>query len=97
MRRTKDGLQTWCKDCEYGLPPGTKTTPVVSWPTIAPGHRVRQVRRDGMRYMQGVGIVLARRHELVEIRDTDGRIWKIFAAHLEVVQEQENTPVAVVV
>jgi hypothetical protein len=47
--------------------------------------------------MQGVGIVLARRHELVEIRDTDGRIWKIFAAHLEVVQEQENTPVAVVV
>lgn len=103
-KRIKDGLQAWCKDCQYGLPPGTKTTSIdlpnvtahtdlTDRLTIIPGLKVRQMRPDAGRMMYGIGTVLARHNEMIEVRDNDGKIWKILACHLQVVQEQNvSTP-----
>jgi hypothetical protein len=85
QHRGKDGLQAFCKDCQYGLPPGTKTTPNLSnLLSIVPGLTVRQIRPDAGRLMEGMGTVLARKHELIEVRDSDGKTRNILAAHLEV-------------
>ena len=51
--------------------------------TIVPGLKVRQLRPDAGRMFSGVGQVTARRGELIEVRDSDGKTWKILSCHLE--------------
>jgi len=51
--------------------------------TIVPGLKVRQLRPDAGRMFSGVGQVTARHGEIIEVRDSDGKTWKILSCHLE--------------
>ncbi|WP_292427486.1 hypothetical protein [Methanoregula sp.] len=59
--------------------------------TIVPGLKVRQLRPDAGRMFSGVGQVTARRGELIEVRDSDGKTWKILSCHLEPVNGINET------
>jgi hypothetical protein len=76
---------------------GTATNNALTDPLIiVPGIRVRQTKADGGRQIFGIGIVLARHGEIVEVRNGSGKIHKIQASCLEVISVGEKNTVSVV-